>query len=158
MISFLSHSCHALLSHSCRRYCPVPESDGFSVGSRCSLHVYVNLFMGVFAVSPYITLYLGQQLEVCFCLRFPVWCALCPRTTQCLCSFGDWFYRSGEEMCECVMPACRADTIITCTFSSLSNTNLSIPSISSHHIFPLEYFLRARPAFDVPRLHGCLLQ
>lgn len=107
---------HAFSQH---RYCPVTEFVKLSSRSSCSVHVYVHLFIGFFAVSRYITLYLGQQLEVCFCLSLPFWCVQRPCTRQGCCTpnykFGYWFWRNGEEVCTC--DALRAEIIVAHTFS-----------------------------------------
>lgn len=123
----------------------------------CLWVVVFFCFFVVVAVSRYITLYLGQQLEVCFCLSgIPFWCVKRPGTTQ-----GGLFptpsYKFCYEFCKCGEEVCtpdalRAHIIVartppTHTHTLLSDRNSSIPSISSHHIFTLEYFLSARPAF-----------
>lgn len=127
------------------------------VAVRCSVHVYVNLFMGVFFFFFCKPLHNSLSRTATRGLFLSRLSSLMCRTVRHKtglpyffdCNFSCWYWRNGAEVSKC--DALRAEIMAAHTFpSSLQQKNLSIPSVSSHHIFTLKHFLLARPAFWCP--------
>lgn len=104
------------------------------------LWVVVFFFFVVVAVSRYITLYLGQQLEVCFCLSgIPFWCVKRPGTTQDG-LFPTPSYKFCYEFCKCGEEVCTPDAlrahIIVARTPPHTHTHSSLTEIHQSPAFP----------------------
>lgn len=106
----------------------------------CLWVVVFFCFFVVVAVSRYITLYLGQQLEVCFCLSgIPFWCVKRPGTTQDG-LFPTPSYKFCYEFCKCGEEVCTPDAlrahIIVARTPPHTHTHSSLTEIHQSPAFP----------------------